>query len=100
MDHGVRERQHAAVAVVYHEPFLRAKQLVGNDEGPDRLVVHPSAGVTYHMRISLRETGELGRVKPRVHARDDGEMPPGWNRQFSFLPKILLVGGVCRQNFI
>src|SRR6266853_4260808 len=49
----------ATVRVVNDEPLPRALQLVRNDQGADRVVAGPSAGVADHMGVSLREAGEL-----------------------------------------
>ena len=83
-----------------HEPFLRAEQLVGDDERADRLIVHPSASVADDVRVPFRQSGELGGVEPSIHAGNDREMPSRRNGEFPLVAEILLIGGICRQNFV
>lgn len=93
--HLVGEGQHAAVRVVDDEPLLRPQQLVGDDEGTDRLLVHPAACVADHMGIALGQARKLRRVQTGVHAGHDGEFSAGRDGQLALAPKglgVLTVG--------
>ena len=77
----VRERQHPAVGVPDHDGLFGPEQVVRDDEGADRLVVHDPARVADHVRVALVEAEEACRIEARVHARDDGELPARRHRQ-------------------
>ena len=71
----VGKELHPAIGVVDDEPFLRAEQLVRDDERADRVVGRPAAGVADDMRVALGEPGVFGRIEARVHAGENGEAP-------------------------
>ncbi len=61
--HLVREEQHAAVGVVNDEELIRTEQLVGDDQGAERVVAGAPSGIANNVRISLRESGVLSRIQ-------------------------------------
>ena len=65
----VGEEQHAAVGVVNDEELTRAEQLVGDDQGAERVIAGASSSVANDVGISLRQPGVLGRIQTGVHAR-------------------------------
>ena len=74
-DDFVVEQLHSAIAVMDHEPFLRAEQFVGNDEGADGVVARSAAGVANDMGVAFRKAGIFGGIEPCVHAGQNGEAP-------------------------
>ena len=91
---GVRERDHAAVLVPDHECLLRPEQVVGDEQGPDRLVVDESARVADHVCVALLEAEEACGVEARVHAGDHHELPARRHGQAAFgeSGRVTLVG--------
>ena len=61
--HLVSEEQHAAVGVVNDEELIGAEQLVGDDQGAERVIAGASSGIANHVGIALRESGVLGDRK-------------------------------------
>jgi hypothetical protein len=51
--HLVGEEQHAAVGVMNDEELTRAEQLVGDDQGAERVIAGASSGVANDVGISL-----------------------------------------------
>ena len=73
----VAEELHAAVGVVDDEPFGGAEELVGDNEGADRVVAGAAAGVADHVGVAFAQACVLGGVEPGVHAGEDRETPRG-----------------------
>src|SRR4029079_11323849 len=59
-----------------HDGLLGPEELVGDDERANRLVVDETAGVADHVCVTFLEPQEAGGVQARIHAGDDGELPP------------------------
>src|SRR3989442_3081939 len=97
--HLVREEQHAAVGVVNDEELIRAKQLVGDDQGAERVVARAPSGIANDVSISLRESGVLGRIQTGVHARENRKVPRRWYRQLALRAKRRSVARIRLQNF-
>src|SRR6266446_4299864 len=95
----VREEQHAAVGVVNDEELIRAKQLVGDDQGAERVVARAPSGIANDVSISLRESGVLGRIQTGVHARENRKVPRRWYRQLALRAKRRSVARIRLQNF-
>ena len=76
--HLVREEQHAAVGVVNDEELIRAEQLVGDDQGAERVVAGAPSGIANNVGISLRESGVFGRIQSGVHTRENRKLARRW----------------------
>ena len=50
--------------------------------------------------VALAETCELGGVKPRVHAGQDGEAARGRHRELRLGAEVLRVSLVCTENLV
>src|SRR5439155_11284345 len=97
--HLVREEQHAAVGVVNDEELIRTEQLVGDDQGAERVVAGASSGIANDVSIALRESGVLGRIQTGVHARENRKMTGWWYCQLALHAKRRSVTRVRLQNF-
>jgi hypothetical protein len=94
-DHLVGEKLHAAIRVMNDKPFLRAEELVRNDQRPYGVVSRAAARVADDMRVAFREASVFGRVEPGVHAGQDCESASRRQRQvalFAETPDIGLIG--------
>jgi len=54
-----------------HESLLRAKQLVRNHQGTDRVLACPAASVANDVRVAFGKSGKLGWIKTGIHACQD-----------------------------
>jgi hypothetical protein len=81
--------------VVDDEPLVGPEQLVRDDERADRVVARAASGVADHVRVALGQPGELRRIDPRVHAREDREATRGRHCELALVAEaggVLLVG--------
>lgn len=69
----IAETKHAAIRVMDDEVLVRAQQVRRNYQRAQRVVGHAPPGVANHMRIAQIQAEKCLRMKPRVHARDDGQ---------------------------
>src|SRR6266436_2240853 len=76
--HLVGEEQHAAVGVVNDEKLTRAEELIGDDQGAERVIAGAPSGVANDVGISLRQASVLGRIETGVHAREFRKVTRGW----------------------
>src|ERR1022692_3184379 len=89
--HVVGKEFHAAVGVVIDKPLPRTQQLVRNHERTNGIVSGAPARVTNNVRVAFGQSGELGRIKPRIHAGENGKVSRRRHREPCFIAKI---GGV------
>jgi hypothetical protein len=71
-----------------------------DDEGADGVVARAAAGVADDVRVALTEACELGGVKPRVHAGEDGEAARGGHREPRLGAEVLRVNLVRREHLV
>src|SRR5437868_3861143 len=73
----VGELEHPAVGVVDQRDLLGAEQVLRDRERADRVVRDDAAGVADDMGIAGLEPERVARIEPRVHARENRELPAG-----------------------
>ncbi len=91
---------HAALGVLDHEPFVRAEQLVRDDQRANRVVARASPGVSDHVGVALAQPRELGRIEPGVHAREDRECASRRLPELRPGAEVRGVLGICSQNLL
>src|SRR5216684_6535454 len=96
----VGEEQHAAVGVVNDEKLIRAEQLVGDDQGAERVIAGAPSGIANYVGIALRESGVLGRIQTGVHARENRKVTRRWYCQLALRAKGRRVARIRLQNFL
>jgi len=96
----VGEEQHAAVGVVNDEKLTRAEQLVGDDQGAERVIAGASSGVANDVGISLRQPSVLGRIETGIHAGENRKVTHRWYRQLALLAKVCSIARIRLQNFL
>ena len=53
-----------------------------------------------HVGVALGQAGELRRVEPGVHAREDRKPPGGWHGELTLVAKPGGIGAVGSEHFI
>lgn len=94
----VREGLHAAVRMMYDEPFPGAEHLARNHERAYSVVAGPSACVPDYVGVAFAEARELRRVEPGVHAGQYGELPCGRHGQIGLFAEAVCIFRVSVQN--
>src|SRR5215469_10412377 len=97
--HLVGEEQHAAVGVVDDEELIRAEQLVRDDQGAKRVVARAPSGVANDVRISLRESGVLGRIQSGIHACENRKVARWRYGQLALRAERRCIARIRLQNF-
>jgi len=59
---------------VNHKHFIRAEQLLGDDEGVQRVWIGAASGITYNMRLTFAKAEELSWIEPSIHAGENREV--------------------------
>jgi hypothetical protein len=67
----VGKSDHAAIGVIDDDKFLRAQQMMGNDQGTQRVFGGDAAGVANDVGVASFEAEELLDAEARVHAGED-----------------------------
>jgi hypothetical protein len=50
------------------------------------------------MGVAFGKSGKLGRIEPRIHAGQNGEVAGRWHSELRFLAERLGVGLVCVKD--
>ena len=67
----VSESNHAAIGVINDDEFLRAEQVMRNDQGAQRVFGGDSSGVANDVGVASFETEKFFDGEARVHAGED-----------------------------
>jgi len=67
--------EQAAIGVIDDDEFLRIKQMVRNDQRPNRIVGGDAAGIANHVGVSGLQSQAAFEKDSRIHAGQHGHMP-------------------------
>ena len=93
------DRLQAAVGVVHQHDLASAEAALRDDQRADDVVGHHATGIADDVCITVRQTEHLEDVHAAVHARDDGQLPPGSQRQ-ALVTELLDVLGVVGEQLV